>query len=169
LEGSLSNEAYERYQHALGVYLLAKAELEETLRDLQNEGEFPPHPGGVRFRLPEERSGHTKRFAVGVDSDRIEGCLTANAFPSGELGEVFITAEKQGTFVSGLLDGFATTFSIALQYGAPLDRLIEKFRYSRFEPAGYTGDNEVRVVTSVLDYLMQWLELKKGVGNPIRD
>ena len=152
----------ERYEHALDVYLQAKAELEDALRDLQHEGGFPSHPGGIRFRLPEERSGHTKRFALGDGEGKIDGYLTANTFTDHKIGEVFITAEKQGTFVSGLMDGFATTFSVALQYGVPIDRLVEKFRYSRFEPAGYTGESDVRNATSVLDYLMQWLKLKQG-------
>ncbi len=150
----------ERYTRTLKAYTQAQADLEEALRAMHSIGEYPPPPRRLRFALDDERNGATHEMEIGAGEDRIEGYITSGIYSDGTLGEIFIRAEKQGSFVSGLMDGFAVVFSIALQSGIPLERFISKFRHTQFEPAGFTQHSHIRSAKSVLDYLMQWLELR---------
>lgn len=149
----------EAFDHALAAYKAAGAALRESVATMHKIGIYPPPPEGVRFRLSDERKGMTHKMVIG-DKKPIKGCVTSGTYSDGSLGEVFLEAEKMGTFESGILDAFATMFSIALQYGVPLDRLITKFRHTRFEPSGFTKSSEIRSAKSIIDYLMQWLELR---------
>jgi hypothetical protein len=148
------------YDDALIKFKEAQQALEDTLRGLHRIGEYPPPPKRLRFCLADERGGKNRKFDIGTGEGSIEGYITSGTYSSGELGEIFIVAQKQGSFVSGLMDGFATVFSIALQHGVPLESLISKFRHTRFEPAGYTKDDQIKNASSVLDFVMQWLELR---------
>src|SRR5215471_21349896 len=113
-------------------------------------------PRAIRHRLPDERRSTTHRFSVAGH----KGYITVGIYPNGEPGEVFIVMAKEGSPVSGLVSSFAQVVSVALQYGVPLEVLCEKFVHTRFEPSGFTGNPEVPVATSIMDYIFQWLKLR---------
>jgi ribonucleoside-diphosphate reductase alpha chain len=106
-----------------------------------------------RYKLPNERDSITHKFSVGGH----EGYLTVGKYKDGSPGEIFIKMAKEGSTLSGIMDAFALSVSIALQYGVPLRALVDKFVNSRFEPAGYTGNPEIRYAKSVVDYIGRWL------------
>lgn len=108
---------------------------------------------GARERLPQTRQAKTHKFNVGGQ----EGYITVGLYPDGRPGELFITISKAGSTLQGLVQAFATTVSVALQHGAPLSTLIEKFKGQAFPPSGFTGD-EIKSALSLIDYLGQWLE-----------
>jgi ribonucleoside-diphosphate reductase alpha chain len=86
--------------------------------------------------------------------------MTVGMYDDGAPGEVFITMAKEGSVVSGLMDSFATSISMALQYGVPLRVLCDKFSHMRFEPSGFTGNPDIPIAKSISDYLFRWLALK---------
>jgi ribonucleoside-diphosphate reductase alpha chain len=106
-----------------------------------------------RRKLPSERSSITHKFTIGGH----EGYITVGMYESGEPGEIFIKMAKEGSTLSGFMDGFALSVSIGLQYGVPLKALVDKFINTRFEPAGYTGHPSIPYAKSVLDYIARWL------------
>jgi ribonucleoside-diphosphate reductase alpha chain len=110
----------------------------------------------MRKRLPTERKSITHKF----DIVGHEGYLTVGMYDDGSPGEIFITMSKQGTIVSGLLDGFAIVCSIALQNGVPLEVLVKKLRGTQFEPQGITHHESIRFAKSIFDYIFRWLEIK---------
>ena len=111
----------------------------------------------VRRRLPDERDGVTHKFSIGGH----EGYLTVGLYPdTRQPGEIFIRMSKEGSSISGLMDSFATAISLALQYGVPLQTLVDKFIHSRFEPSGFTGNKEIPIAKSVMDYIFRYLALK---------
>lgn len=109
-----------------------------------------------RRRLPEERRAITHKFSVGSH----EGYITAGLYNDGTPGEIFITMSKEGSVISGLMDSFATSISIGLQYGVPLEVLVNKFVHMRFEPSGYTSNPQIRIAKSITDYIFRWLAIK---------
>ena len=109
-----------------------------------------------RRRLPDERPAITHKFSIAGH----EGYLTVGMFDDGTPGEIFIVMAKQGSIVSGLMDAFATAISMTLQYGVPLKVLVDKFSYTRFEPAGFTGNKQIPIAKSVTDYIFRWLAMK---------
>jgi ribonucleotide reductase alpha subunit len=109
----------------------------------------------VRTRLPKKRPSQTVSFAVGD----AEGYLTASSYPDDGLGEIFLKFGKQGSTLAGMMDAFSIAVSVALQYGVPLERYLEKFMNMRFEPAGMTDDPDIRMATSVMDYVARRLAL----------
>lgn len=109
-----------------------------------------------RRKLPDERQSLTHKFTIGGH----KGYITVGLYEDGTPGEIFITMSKEGSVVSGLMDSFATTVSIALQFGVPLDVLVRKFSHARFEPSGWTGNKEIPIAKSIVDYLFRWLALK---------
>jgi ribonucleoside-diphosphate reductase alpha chain len=109
----------------------------------------------VRKRLPKRRPSQTISFSVGG----AEGYLTAGSYPDDGLGEIFIKLGKQGSTLAGVMDSFALAISIALQYGVPLETFVEKFTNLRFEPAGPTDDPDMRMATSIMDYVFRRLAL----------
>ncbi|MFQ5508723.1 MAG: vitamin B12-dependent ribonucleotide reductase [Leptospirillia bacterium] len=113
------------------------------------KGEVKPQ----RRRLPDERQSITHKFSVGGH----EGYITVGMYDDGSPGEIFITMAKQGSTISGLMDSVATGTSISLQYGVPLPALVKKFSHTRFEPAGFTGNPDVPIAKSVIDYVFRWL------------
>ena len=111
----------------------------------------------VRRRLPDERDGVTHKFSIGGH----EGYLTVGLYPdTRQPGEIFIRMSKEGSSISGLMDSFATAISLALQYGVPLSTLVDKFIHSRFEPSGFTGNKEIPMAKSVMDYIFRYLALR---------
>lgn len=109
-----------------------------------------------RRRLPDERHSVTHKFSVGGH----EGYITAGLYEDGQPGEVFITMSKEGSTISGFMDAFATSISMALQYGVPLNVLANKFTHMRFEPSGFTGNRQIPMAKSIIDYIFRWLSLK---------
>ncbi len=109
-----------------------------------------------RRKLPNERKSITHKFAIGGH----EGYLTVGMYDDGTPGEIFIKMAKEGSTLSGIMDAFALSVSIALQYGVPLRALIDKFVNSRFEPSGYTGNPEIRYAKSIVDYIGRWVGSK---------
>ena len=118
---------------------LARAQAEAAL----------PH----RRRLPAERSAVTHKFDIAGH----EGYITVGLYPDGQPGEIFLKMAKEGSTVSGLMDTFATSVSLALQYGVPLKDLVNKFAHVRFEPSGFTGNQEIPIAKSIVDYIFRWL------------
>jgi ribonucleoside-diphosphate reductase alpha chain len=106
-----------------------------------------------RRKLPNERDSITHKFSIGGH----EGYLTVGKYQDGQPGEIFIKMAKEGSTLSGIMDAFALSVSIALQYGVPLRALVDKFVNSRFEPSGYTGNPRIRYAKSVVDYIGRWL------------
>ena len=109
----------------------------------------------VRKRLPKKRPSETVSFAVAG----AEGYMTAGSYPDDGLGEIFVKMSKQGSTLAGVMDAFSMAISIALQYGVPLETYVSKFVNMRFEPAGMTDDPDVRMATSVVDYLFRRIAL----------
>ena len=111
----------------------------------------------IRKRLPDERPALTHKFSLAGH----EGYLHVGLYPdTGMPGEIFITMAKQGSTISGLMDAFATSISIALQYGVPLEDLCSKFSYMRFEPSGFTNNRSIPMAKSIMDYIFRYLSLK---------
>ncbi len=110
----------------------------------------------VRKSLPVERAALTHKFAVGGH----EGYLTVGLFDDRTPGELFITMSKEGSTISGLMDTIARSVSLALQYGVPLKVLVDQFSHMRFEPAGFTGNPNIPIAKSVVDYIFRWLGQK---------
>jgi ribonucleoside-diphosphate reductase alpha chain len=110
--------------------------------------------GPRRKRMPRERQSITHKFSIGGH----EGYITAGMYEDGSVGEIFLTdIGKEGSTLRGMMNSFATAISIALQYGVPLETLVQKFSYMRFEPEGITGNPEIPFAKSMPDYIMRWL------------
>jgi ribonucleoside-diphosphate reductase alpha chain len=113
-------------------------------------------PAPVRRRLPKKRRSMTFKFRV-ADT---EGYLTTGEFPDGSVGEVFLKVAKQGSTLAGIMDAFAISISMGLQYGVPLSAYVKQFVNTRFEPSGMTDDADFRIATSILDYVFRLLALE---------
>ncbi len=105
--------------------------------------------------MPNQRPSMTTRFTVGG----AKGYMTASSYPDDGLGEVFLKMSKQGSTLAGVMDAFSVAISIGLQYGVPLETYMSKFVNMRFEPAGMTDDPDIRMATSVMDYIFRRLAL----------
>ncbi|WP_307249107.1 vitamin B12-dependent ribonucleotide reductase [Catenuloplanes indicus] len=125
-----------------------KAEVEKVVEKVI---EYRP----VRKRLPKKRSSQTVSYSVAG----AEGYLTASGYPDGGLGEVFLKMSKQGSTLAGVMDAFSVAISIGLQHGVPLETFVNKFTNMRFEPAGMTDDPDIRMASSVMDYIFRRLAL----------
>jgi ribonucleoside-diphosphate reductase alpha chain len=106
-----------------------------------------------RLRLPDERRSITHKFSIANH----EGYITVGLYDDGKPGELFIRMAKGGSVISGLIDAFATSTSIALQYGVPLEVLVNKFVHVRFEPSGFTNNPNIRIAKSIVDYIFRWM------------
>jgi ribonucleoside-diphosphate reductase alpha chain len=113
-------------------------------------------PRAVRHRLAEERASLTHKFSIAGH----EGYITVGLYPNGQPGEIFIRMAKEGSTVSGLMDAFATAISLSLQHGVPLRVLCEKFAHTRFEPSGWTGNEQIGFAKSIMDYIFRWLQIR---------
>jgi len=129
-------------------------------------------PRPFRKKLPDERHSITHKFNVGGH----EGYITVGLYEDGQPGEIFLRMSKEGSTISGLMDSFATAISLTLQYGVPMDALVNKFSHMRFEPSGYTKNPEIPIAKSLIDYIFRWLgskflsaEQKEAVGIISRD
>jgi ribonucleoside-diphosphate reductase alpha chain len=116
----------------------------------------PGAPRPARRKLPDERRAITHKFSIAGH----EGYITVGMYEDGKPGEIFLVMAKEGSTISGLMDAFATSISMALQYGVPLEALVEKFSHVRFEPSGFTKNPEVPYAKSITDYIFRWLASK---------
>jgi ribonucleoside-diphosphate reductase alpha chain len=110
----------------------------------------------ARRKLPDERHAITHKFQIAGH----EGYITVGMYEDGKPGEIFLVMAKEGSTISGLMDAFATSISMALQYGVPLEALVEKFSHVRFEPSGFTKNPEIPYAKSITDYIFRWLASK---------
>ncbi len=126
----------------------------------------------IRRRLPDERHAITHKFEIAGH----EGYITVGLFEDGSPGEIFLVMAKEGSTISGFADAFAQAVSYALQYGVPLQVLVDKFSHVRFEPSGVTKNPKVRIAKSIVDYIFRWMATKflsreaqfaAGVNQPI--
>ena len=106
-----------------------------------------------RERLPDTRQSITHKFSI----DGHEGYLNVGLYENGKPGELFITMAKEGSTIGGLMDSFGTAVSMSLQYGVPLEVLVNKFSHTRFEPMGFSQNSDIRYAKSVVDYIFRWL------------
>jgi ribonucleoside-diphosphate reductase alpha chain len=109
-----------------------------------------------RRRLPDERQSITHKFDIAGH----EGYITVGLYEDGQPGELFLTMAKEGSTISGFADAFAQAISYALQYGVPLQDLVDKFSHVRFEPAGMTKNPDIRFAKSIVDYIFRWMAAK---------
>ncbi|WP_033293380.1 vitamin B12-dependent ribonucleotide reductase [Amycolatopsis jejuensis] len=130
---------------------LSTAKKKETEAEPEKVVEYRP----VRRRLPKKRPSQTVSFTVGG----AEGYLHAGSYPDDGLGEIFVKLGKQGSTLAGVMDAFSMSISVGLQHGIPLEFYVSKFSNLRFEPAGMTDDPDIRIATSVMDYLFRRLAL----------
>jgi ribonucleotide reductase alpha subunit len=120
----------------------------------QAVGKALAEAGPRRKRMPRERQSITHKFSIGGH----EGYITAGMYEDGSIGEIFLTdIGKEGSTLRGMMNSFATAISIALQYGVPLETLVQKFCYMRFDPEGITSNPEIPFAKSMPDYIMRWL------------
>jgi ribonucleoside-diphosphate reductase alpha chain len=128
-----------------------------TSRDKQAEVAIPGLTAGpLRRRLPDERHSITHKFDIAGH----EGYITVGLYEDGQPGELFLTMAKEGSTISGFADAFAQAISYALQYGVPLQDLVDKFSHARFEPSGMTKNPDIRFAKSIVDYIFRWLAVK---------
>lgn len=116
----------------------------------------PASPEIRRRRLPDERQAITHKFNIAGH----EGYMTVGLYEDGSPGEIFLVMAKEGSTLSGVMDAFATSISLALQYGVPLSALAQKFSHMRFEPSGFTTNKQIPYAKSILDYLFRWMAAK---------
>jgi ribonucleoside-diphosphate reductase alpha chain len=128
-----------------------------TSKDKATVTETQAQPAGpIRRRLPDERRAITHKFDIAGH----EGYITVGLFEDGQPGEIFLVMAKEGSTISGFADAFAQAISYALQYGVPLQALVDKFSHVRFEPSGMTRNPEIRFAKSIVDYIFRWLATK---------
>jgi ribonucleoside-diphosphate reductase alpha chain len=113
-----------------------------------------------RRKMPDTRKSLTHKFEIAGH----EGYITVGLYPDGQPGELFVQMSKEGSTIGGLMDTVATLTSISLQYGVPLEQMVNKFAYQRFEPSGFTKNMDIRTAFSITDYVFRWMgcEFIKG-------
>ena len=143
-------EAWRNGLKAIAIYRdgSKKTQPVSTARDSAEPAAKP-----VRRRLPDTRQSITHKFSI----EGHEGYITVGSYEDGSPGEIFITMAKEGSTISGMMDAFATSISLTLQYGVPLKDLVNKFGHMRFEPAGMTQNRDIPMAQSVVDYVFRWL------------
>ncbi|HEY2414805.1 MAG TPA: vitamin B12-dependent ribonucleotide reductase [Pirellulaceae bacterium] len=134
--------------------LNTKSEGKETRSVSEGSEKATPKPR--RERLPDTRASITHKFNVGGH----EGYINVGMYDDGRPGELFITMAKEGSTVGGMMDAFGTAISMSLQYGVPLEDLVNKFSHMRFEPMGHTTNPEIRVAKSMVDYIFRWMGIR---------
>jgi ribonucleoside-diphosphate reductase alpha chain len=152
-------QAWRRGLKAIAIYRDGSKRTQplSTKKPSEQEAQLPvPTERPVRRHLPDERRSITHKFSIAGH----EGYITVGMYEDGTPGEIFITMAKEGSVISGLMDAFATAISLALQYGVPLEKLVEKFSYTRFQPSGFTNNPQIPIATSIVDYIFRWLGMK---------
>ena len=131
------------------------AELEAALEREKLKRAEPLVVGAVRERLPRRRQSSTFAFRVAD----CEGYVTVGEYEDGRPGEVFVKVSKQGSTLAGIMDAFSISISLGLQHGVPLATYVRKYSNMKFEPAGITDDADLRIATSLVDYIFRRLAL----------
>jgi len=146
-------EGWKNGLKALAIYRdgSKRAQVLSTSKDSKAKEPEPGQP--VRRRLPLTRPSMTHKFSI----EGHEGYITAGLYDDGKPGEIWLTMAKEGSTLSGMMDAFATSISLALQYGVPLRDLVNKFSHMRFEPSGRTENSEIPVAQSIVDYIFRWM------------
>jgi ribonucleoside-diphosphate reductase alpha chain len=146
----------EQAEAAAAEIVLGFAELLPDGAHPAPEASTEPRPAGRPYRrhLPDERRSITHKFRVGEQ----EGYITVGLYEEGAPGEIFVNISKEGSTIRGLMDAVAMLTSVALQYGVPLENLVDKFRGVHFEPNGLTGNPRIPTSSSLVDYIFRWLE-----------
>ena len=129
---------------------------DKTAAEIAQQAAASMVTGPVRRKLPDERQAITHKF----DIQGHEGYITVGLFENGQPGEIFLVMAKEGSTISGFADAFAQAISYALQYGVPLQALVDKFSHVRFEPSGMTRNPEIRFAKSIVDYIFRWMASK---------
>lgn len=132
--------------------LNSEKDKKETEKEREVVIEYKP----VRRRLPKERTSITRKVSLGGH----KLFLTVGLYEDGKPGELFITMSQQGSFAAGMADSFAKMVSIGLQYGVPVETIISQMKHMRYQPMGFTGDNDITNVSSISDFIAQWFEKK---------
>jgi ribonucleoside-diphosphate reductase alpha chain len=127
-----------------------------TSRDKEKVAASAAPAGPMRRKLPDERRSITHKFDIAGH----EGYITVGLYEDGTPGELFLVMAKEGSTISGFADAFAQAISYALQYGVPLQDLVDKFSHVRFEPSGMTRNPDVRFAKSIVDYIFRWMATK---------
>ncbi len=135
---------------------LTTKEEKKEVQAPKEEGKKASLPPVKRCKLPDERRAICHKFMVGGH----EGYIHVGLYANGKPGEVFIRMAKEGSTISGLMDSLATTLSISLQYGVPLEVFTTKYVHTRFEPSGFTSHKDIKIAKSIVDYIGRWLNLK---------
>jgi ribonucleoside-diphosphate reductase alpha chain len=151
-DGSKTAQALRTDAQKDGVSGTASADVDAIVE--QAVGKALAEAGPRRKRMPRERESITHKFSIGGH----EGYITAGKYEDGSIGEIFLTdIGKEGSTLRGMMNSFATAISISLQYGVPLETLVQKFCYMRFDPEGITSNPEIPFAKSMPDYIMRWL------------
>ena len=145
---SLTNLALE------GKFLELTQQIEDLQKQLREARAAP-----VRQRLPTTRASVTHKFTIGTED---KGYVTVSSYEDGRPGEVFIKMAKEGSTIGGLMDAIGILTSVSLQYGVPLEDLVNKLAHTRFEPSGSTGNPGIPIAKSPVDYIFRWLGQQFG-------
>ncbi|MGB6895695.1 MAG: vitamin B12-dependent ribonucleotide reductase [Dehalococcoidia bacterium] len=148
-------EAWRHGLKAIAIYRDGSKRVQplSTCREGPGQQVSAPEAKPVRRRLPATRRSITHKFSI----EGHEGYITVGMYADDSPGEVFLTMAKEGSTISGMMDAFATSISLTLQYGVPLIDLVHKFSHMRFEPSGRTESQEIPVAQSVVDYIFRWM------------
>jgi ribonucleoside-diphosphate reductase alpha chain len=150
-------EAWKLGLKAIAIYRDGSKRTQPLNTSAAKPGEAKPAVSRpVQRKLPVERRAITHKFNIAGH----EGYITVGMYDDGAPGEIFINMSKEGSTVSGLMDAFARAISYALQYGVPIEVLADKFAHTRFEPSGFTGNEQIPYAKSITDYIFRWLALK---------
>jgi len=141
-------EVEQAHTHMINEIEEVRVRLQREIDELRSTVGQP-----VRRRMPATRNAINHKFSIGGQ----EGYINAGLFEDGKLGEVFIEIQKEGSTVGGMMDTIAILTSMALQYGVPLEMMIKKFSYQRYEPAGFTPNTDIPMAYSITDYVFRWL------------
>jgi ribonucleoside-diphosphate reductase alpha chain len=133
---------------------MSQLESAATNRETAQQEDLSGPPAANRHRLPDERLGITHHFSIAGH----EGYLTVGLYPNGQPGEIFIRMAKEGSTIAGFMECFGTVVSVSLQHGVSLKVLCDKLSHTRFEPSGWTGNEELGYAKSIMDYLFRWME-----------
>lgn len=109
----------------------------------------------VRRRMPTSRPGLVHKFSIAGH----EGYVIVGLFEDGTPGELFVEIQKEGSTIGGMMDTIGVLTSMALQYGVPLESMVGKFSYQRYEPSGYTNNDDIKMAHSITDYVFRWMAI----------
>jgi ribonucleoside-diphosphate reductase alpha chain len=158
---SIVRDAVNRSRVVLEAKRLKRQELEELVADMDQNLAVAINRYTValarleRRRPADDRESITHKFHIGGH----EGYVTVGKYDDGSPAEIFITMAKEGSTIGGLMDSFASMTTLALQYGVPLQEMVDKFTHTRFEPSGFTKNPNIPMVKSIMDYIFRWMAL----------